>query len=298
MVHHHGTKSWKEIIYSSLWLLLGAFIAAYGLEVFLVPNKIIDGGVVGISILLGNVIGKQFVYPAVVILNIPFVILAYRHVGKALVIQMLISVIAFSCFGHWMADSTYTLFRPYAGELLEIVVIGGLCLGLGIGLIIRCGGCLDGTEILGILINKKSGITVGNVVMALNSVIFFVAGLLFNDWQPAIQSLITFFIVIKIMDMVIVGLDEMKSVMIFTSNTDEISEALMHEMGLGLTLLNARGGYTGENKDVIFLIAERLQLNEMKSIVHSIDSDAFIAIENLHEVSSQNSRSISKKPRT
>ena len=132
-------------------------------------------------------------------------------------------------------------------------------------------------------------------MLATNTIIFSIAGFVYGDWHPPIQSLITFFVVIKIMDMVIMGIDEMKSVMIFSSRPTDIADALMHHMGLGLTFIQGRGGFSGEKKDILFLMAERLQLSEIKDMVHSLDSEAVIAIENLHEVATNNLKRIARK---
>ncbi|NRA45099.1 MAG: YitT family protein [Oligoflexales bacterium] len=291
-----ASKTPKQIIFSSIWMILGAFIAAFSLEVFLVPNAIIDGGVIGVSILIGKLFGDHLMYPLVVLLNLPFLYLAGKNISKVMVVQMIIALVAFASFGPWIGHSPdIAVFAPYKGDLLEIVVIGGLLLGFGVGLIIRSGGCLDGTEILGLLINKKYGISVGNVVLAVNAVIFTIAGFVFGDWHAPIQSLITFFVVIKIMDMVIMGIDEMKSVMIFSSKPREIADTLMNTMGLGLTYIQGRGGFSGEQKEILFLMAERLQLSEIKHAVHSHDPEAFIAIENLHEVATNNLKGITNK---
>jgi uncharacterized membrane-anchored protein YitT (DUF2179 family) len=173
----------------------------------------------------------------------------------------------------------------FQGESLEVVVIGGAILGIGVGLIIRYGGCLDGTEILGIIINRGTGITVGQVVLFCNVFIFGAAGFVFNDWHPPLLSLITFMVVTKVMDAVIVGLEETKSVLIISSKSKAISESIMSELGLGLTIMYGRGGYSGEEKEILYVIAERLQLSELKELIHREDPSAFIAIENLHEVS-------------
>ncbi len=274
---------------------VGAFLAAFAIEVFLVPNQIIDGGVVGISMLLSKWLGREWLYPSVLALNLPFLVLAYRNIGQRLVFQMCIALVLFTILGSWIAQSPWLVFQPYKGDLLEVVVLGGLLLGLGVGLIIRAGGCLDGTEILGLLLNRTRGYSVGSVVLASNLLIFTAAGLWFQEWHPPVQSLITFFIVIKIMDMVIVGLDEMKSVMVFSTKPKEITSAILNELGLGLTVLHGSGGYSGEPRQVLYLIVERLQLVDIKSIVYRYDPSAFIAIENLHEVASNGMGSIARK---
>ena len=155
MVAVASKKSPRQVVFSSLWMLLGAFIAAFSLEVFLIPNNIIDGGVIGVSILLSSYLGQGYTYPLVVILNLPFIYLAFRYISRTMVIQMLIALTAFAILGQWIGHSDMNIFQPYRGDLLEIVVVGGLLLGFGVGLIIRSGGCLDGTEILGLLVNKK-----------------------------------------------------------------------------------------------------------------------------------------------
>ena len=275
-------------------MFVGAFLAAYALEVVLLPNAIIDGGIIGVAILLSKAIGNNFLYPLVLLLNLPFILIAYKTISKTFVLQMFIAVVMFVFLGHFIGHSYY--FSEFHGETIEVVVIGGLLLGLGVGLIIRVGGCLDGTEILGLLINKRYGITVGSVVLFINCILFSIFGLMSSDWHPPIQSLITFLIMIKIMDMVIVGLDEMKSVMIFSDKPDEIADELMHTIGLGLTFIKGQGGYTGEDRKIVYLIAERLQLSEVKALVQAKDPDAFIAIENLHEIASRDNKGISKKP--
>lgn len=288
-------KSTRQVFLTSIWMFIGAFLASFALEVFLIPNQIIDGGVVGISILLSDFFGPRWLYPTVGLLNLPFLFIAYRNVGKWLVSQMLASLAVFVTFGVIIRESHLAVFQPYRGDLLEIVVIGGMILGLGVGLIIRWGGCLDGTEILGILLSKKYGLTVGNIVLMANAVIFTIAGFVYGDWHPSIKSLITFFIVIKVMDQVIMGFDEMKSITIITTSPKRVAEALMHELGLGLTIIHGQGGYTGEAREILYLIAERLQLSEIKALVHEEDNQAFIAIENLHEVSAHRPDMVSLK---
>jgi uncharacterized membrane-anchored protein YitT (DUF2179 family) len=283
-MQHNLKKTLTEKITSLVFMLLGSALAAYALEVFLIPNKIIDGGVVGVSILLSHYLGASLQYPLIILLNIPFILVAYKSIGKGLVMQMVVALAAFAMIGHFIEQSDYPFLQPYRADLLELVVIGGMFLGLGVGLIIRTGGCLDGTEIMGILFNKKYGFSVGTVVLIVNVIIFLAAGFVYKDWHAPIQSLITFLVVVKIMDMVITGIDETKSVMIFTNNPEEVSNALMYQLGLGLTHLKATGGFTKEDKLVLYLIAERLQLAEIKSLVHSIDATAFVAISNLHEL--------------
>lgn len=263
------------------WMTAGAFLAAFALEVFFIPNSLIDGGIVGVAMIFGNVFGKNIIPFLLIVFNLPFLILAYRSIGKVFVIHMLVANILFS--GSMILISKFMPIE-FHGDSLEVVVIGGALLGIGLGLIIREGGCLDGTEILGIIINRRTGFTVGQVVLFCNIFVFGAAGLVFQDWHPPLMSLITYIVVIKIMDSVIVGLDETKSVLIISSKSKAIADAIIHELGLGLTIMYGRGGFSGDEREILYVIAERLQLAELKDLILREDASAFIAIENLHEV--------------
>ncbi len=263
------------------WMILGAFMAAFALEVFFIPNSLIDGGVVGVAMIFGKLFGNGVIPYLLVLLNLPFLVLAYHSIGKVFVINMLIATFFFAASMIFIQN-----FMPYQfhGESLEYVVIGGAILGCGLGLIIREGGCTDGAEILSIIINRRTGFTVGQVVFIINVFVFAAMGIVFKDWHPPLMSLITYIIVIKIMDSVIVGLDETKSVLIISKKPKNIAEAIVHELGLGLTIMYGRGGFSGDEREILYVIVERLQLAELKDLILREDPDAFIAIENLHEV--------------
>jgi uncharacterized membrane-anchored protein YitT (DUF2179 family) len=280
-----------------VFMALGAFLAAFAIEVFLVPNNLIDGGIVGIAMILAKLFGKNFLAISLIVLNIPFLVLAYNHIGKFFLWHMLFATILFVTS---LTAIQHLFPLEFHGETLEVVVIGGAILGIGLGLIIRYGGCVDGTEILGIIINKKTGITVGQVVLVCNVFVFAAAGIVFQDWHPPLLSLIMYMVVIKVMDGVIVGLDETKSVLIISSKSKEIADAIVHELGLGLTIMYGRGGYSGDEREILYVISERLQLSELKELIYDHDPGAFIAIENLHEVANgnQSTGSSNKKKKT
>lgn len=274
-------RSFLSQFLSYFWLALGAFLAAFALEVFFIPNNLIDGGIVGVAMIFGKAFGKQVIPYLLILFNLPFLLLAYRSIGKFFVLHM---VVATFLFAGSMVFISNIMPIQFHGDSLEVVVIGGAILGIGLGLIIREGGCLDGTEILGIIINRRMGFTVGQVVLFCNIFVFGAAGLVFKDWHPPLMSLITYIVVIKIMDSVIVGLDETKSVLVISSKSKAIADAIIHELGLGLTIMYGRGGFSGDEREIIYVIAERLQLAELKDLILREDPDAFIAIENLHEV--------------
>ncbi|MBM3193717.1 MAG: YitT family protein [Chlamydiae bacterium] len=260
-------------------IALGAFLGALSIRVFLYPNQLIDGGVVGISLILGRLTNDSFISLYLILLNLPFVYLAYRYIRRTFVIQMLVAIALFAFFLSWLE-----IVPPFHGDSLEIIAIGGAILGIGAGLIIRFGGCTDGSEILGIIANKRFGFTVGQVVLVFNFFVFTSYGLIFLDWHIAVKSLLTYIVAFKMIDLVIVGLEEIKSVTVISTKSKEISAAILEELGLGLTITSGRGGYTGEERNILNVIVERLDLADLKELVLKIDQYAFISISNIYEV--------------
>lgn len=278
-------KSWLTLGVIYALLAIGAFLAAFSIQVFFIPNNLIDGGMVGLAMISARVFGSKLTPFFLVLYNLPFIYLAYKHIGKTFVFHMMFAVLIFAGAMVYL-DSFPNL--EFTGEILEVVVIGGAILGVGIGLIIRYGACIDGTEILGLIVNKRTGFTVGQTVLVCNIFVFSAAGIVFQDWHPPLLSLITYMVVIKVLDTVIIGLDETKSVLIISDKSKQIADAIMHELGLGLTIMYGRGGFSGHEREILYVIAERLQLADLKELINREDPSAFIAIENLHEVANGN----------
>ncbi len=274
-----AAKTYLHHLSTFFWITLGAFLAAVAIRIFLVPNQLIDGGVIGIALILARLYGDSYLSYAMVLLNIPFLYWAYTYIRRSFVIYMLLAVFLFAGFLMVLRH-----VPGFLGDPLEIIVFGGAILGIGVGLIIRHGGCLDGTEILAILINRRTGFTVGQVVLFINIFIFAAYGWIFHDWHIALRSLMTYIVAFKMIDLVIVGLDELKSALIISSKPREMGNAIMNELGLGLTIMHGKGGFSGDTRDILFVIVERLDLSELKEIVLRVDPTAFMAIEDLHEV--------------
>lgn len=273
------SKKISSHLFSYLGMAIGAFFAAMAIRIFLIPNELIDGGVIGISLILARLYGSSYLSFFLLILNLPFIYLAYRYIRRSFVFHMFAAIVLFAIF-----LSLLERLPSFGADPLEAIVIGGAMLGAGAGFIIRHGGCTDGTEILAILINRKKGFTVGQVILFINIFIFAAYGWIFNDWHIALRSLMTYIVAFKMMDIVIAGLEELKSVLIMCAKPDKLSKIITHELGLGLTFIKGKGGYSGEDRDILFIIVERLDLAELKEIVLREDPSAFIAIENLHEV--------------
>lgn len=250
---------------------------AVGLEIFLVPNRIIDGGITGISIMVSSITHIPLgVF--LTLFNLPFLFMGYKQIGKTFALSTLFAVLV-------MSVGTYFLHpvSPLTIDPLLAAVFGGVILGVGVGLVIRSGGSLDGTEIVAILINKKSPFSVGEVVMFINFFILGSAGFVFG-WDHAMYSLIAYYLAFKLIDITIEGIDQSKSVWIISEKYKEIGDALTQRLGRGVTYLDGEGAYTGDSKKVIFVVITRLEEAKLKSIVEDWDSQAFLAVGNIHDV--------------
>ena len=272
----------KTYLKDYFFLTIGALIYAFAIEGFLIPSKIIDGGVTGISMILST-ITSQPLGIFIVCINLPFIILALQKLGKRFVFSTFYSILIFAAgvtffgkmfHGHCIIDNL---------ELFLVAIFGGLILGAGVGLIIRNGASVDGTEILAIYSTKKIPFSVGEIIMFINLFIFTVAGFIY-DWQHALYSIITYFVAYKTMDIVIEGLNESKSVFVITDYSTEIGKDIMEKMDVSVTYIDAEGGYSGIKKRIVYCVISRLQVQKIKEIAKNIDPRAFIAIENVYEV--------------
>ena len=262
-------------------ITLGAMIAALGLELFLVPNDILDGGVIGLSIIAAELSGVQMSI-FLIILNLPFLYIGYKKIGTKFTIHTLYGVVILSASTAYLHH-----FGPVTNDLFLATIIGAVILGTGVGLVIRTGGALDGTEIIAILVSKRP-VSVGQFIMILNVFIFILAALLVFSWETAMYSIITYFIAYKTIDIVVEGMEELKSVTIISDFPEEIANQLTTELGRGMTYINGTGVYTGEAKKIIYTIVTRIELSNLRSIVHEIDPKALVAIENVADVSGSN----------
>ncbi|MCC5468289.1 YitT family protein [Pelosinus baikalensis] len=269
-------RVWKEI-QRYIILFIGSIIYAAGLEIFLVPNNVIDGGVVGIAIMASHLTGLPLGIFLITI-NIPFIYLGYKQIGKTFTLSTIFSIIILSYFTK--------MFLPIPGftdDLFLASIFGGIILGIGVGLIVRYGGSLDGSEIIAILMDKQSSFSVGEIVMIINLFILSGAGLVFG-WDRAMYSLVTYFIASKVIDIVIEGLDESKAVIIVSDHSASIAKALMARLGRGVTILHGEGAYKGDEKHILYTVITRLEMAKFKSLVSEIDEDAFITINDVHDV--------------
>lgn len=268
----------KNIIVKLVFLAFGAFIAGFGLEGFLIPNNMIDGGIVGISIML-SYLTKANLGILILFINLPFIFLALKKLGKLFVAQTIYAIamlgISVNVFHHHTATT----------DVLLATVFGGVVLGIGVGIVLRNNAAMDGSEILSIRLAKKLGFSIGEIIMFLNIFVYAGAGFLYG-WDRAMYSVLVYFITYKVIDIVLEGVNESKSVNIISTKSEEIGHAIIEKLDIGVTYIKGRGGYSGEEKDIIYCVISRLELAKLKELVKSIDHAAFIAVETVHEVES------------
>ena len=213
-----------------------------------------------------------------VVINIPFLYLGYKHIGKTFSIS---TIVAIGLLSLWTM-----YFEPVDSvteDFFLAVIFGGIVAGAGVGLIIRNSGSLDGTEIVAIILDKRSTFSVGEVVLFFNIFILGAAGFVFG-WDKAMYSLVAYFIISKMIDVVIKGLDESYAVMIVSDESDEIADALMSRLGRGVTFIKGMGAYTGDPKKVIYCVVTRLEVDKLKEIAIDKDETAFSTINPVHDI--------------
>ena len=269
----------RQNIRKVILIIIGAAITAYGLEAVLIPNSVIDGGVTGVSIMGAKIFGLPlglFLF----ILNIPFVYLGYKQVGRTFAIMSVIGIAALSAGTILMHSITPILSEK---DPLLIVASGGILLGVGIGIVLRNGGALDGSEVLAVLISRKVPFSVGDIILVINVFIFAIAAFVY-DLESALYSALTYYIAKTVIDIVQVGLETSKQVKVISKNSKEIGDAIQARLGRSITYTFGRGGFSNEDTEIINCIISRMEETKMLDIVKEHDPTAFVVISDVSEV--------------
>lgn len=259
------------------YILAGTLSVALGIGGFLTPNHFIDGGVTGISMLVADKIGDAWLPLLLVLVNAPFVVVGYRQIGRAFAIKTTVGIAATAL---WLF---LIPFPKVTDEKVLAAVFGGFFIGGGVGLAIRGGGVLDGTEILAVILSKRTFATVGEVILALN-VAIFAAAAFFLGVEPAMYSVLTYFAAFKTIDYLLHGLEAYNGVLIVSDKHEEIRAGLLTELGRGVTVLKAFGGYTDTERRVLYCVVTRLELTKLEGIVKAKDEGAFVVVSPVHDV--------------
>lgn len=266
----------KDIVISFVFVILGAIIAAFSIEEFLAPNNIMDGGIVGIS-MVADVYLPVPLSVLTFVINLPFLYLGLRQMGVMFLAKTAVGMGVFSISLH-----IFSTWNMATSESLLATVFGGVILGIGVGLVIRYGACLDGTETMAILISKKTSFSVGQIILFFNIAIYTLVGILFGA-DRAMYSLLTYFITSKVIDLVEVGLDEAKAVMIITNEGQEIADEIFEQLGRTVTLLEGEGLISGK-KVVLYCVVTRIEIPVIKRILQQDDASGFMTVSDVSEI--------------
>ena len=262
----------KRILSEIFQISIGILLASVGLKMFLLPNGFLDGGVTGIAILLSEILGFEMSY-LLLIVSIPFLILAWFNLTRRIFIKSVISIILLAIIIH------YENFNSITDDKLLIAIFGGLFLGSGIGLTIKNGAVLDGSEILGIVIHDRFGISIGKVVLFFNAILFSTTAILLSI-EVAMYSILTFIVTAKVIDLMIEGFEDYVGLMIVSEKTAEINLGLIDVVGTGTTLYKGSGGFgkrgAQAEKEIIHTVINRIDIRRTYVLIDSIDANAFI----------------------
>jgi uncharacterized membrane-anchored protein YitT (DUF2179 family) len=262
-----------------LLITLGIFSAAFGLESFLLPSSFIDGGATGISLLISQITDIPLYY-LLILINLPFVFLGYKIISRQFAIKTALAIIG-------LAIVVATVhFQLVTKDKLLVAIFGGFFLGAGIGLSVRGGAVIDGTEVLAIFLSKKLGATIGDIIIFINIIIFSTAAY-FLSVETALYSMITYLAASRTLDFIIEGIEEYTSVTIISSHSEEIRDMIINKMGRGVTIYNGKRGFgkRGETKDVeiVFTVITRLELNKLNTELKIIDPFAFVVMSSVKD---------------
>ena len=271
-------KTVKRELLNTLLILLGILAAGMGLKGFLMSSRFIDGGVTGISMLLSDILELPLAI-FIPVINLPFIALGYRQIGRKFAIK---SALAIAGLSLCLAVVKYPDVTP---DKLLTAVFGGFFIGVGIGLAIRGGAVLDGTEIAALLVSKSNHLLkVGDVILILNIFIFATAAI-FLGIESALYSILTYFAASKMIDFLVYGLEEYHGIIIVSHKSEEIRLAILHDLQRGVTIYKGHGGLSETEQDILYCVVTRLEMSKVKTIVEQIDDSAFVVIHHIADAS-------------
>jgi len=269
-----------HIIHDFFYIALGILSASFGLKGFLLPNSFIDGGAMGIALILA----EMFQIPLsilIVIVNLPFLIMGFSAVSRQFAIRSIIAIILLAITVHFIP------FPIITNDKLLVAVFGGFFLGLGIGLSIRGGSVIDGTEVLAIFSSRKTSLTIGDVILIFNIIIFGFAAFVFTT-EISLYAMLTYLAASKTVDFIVVGIEEYVGVTIISEKNEEIRIVITENMGHACTLYSGKNGYNKHNKplkevDIIYVLITRLELAKLHTEIDKIDQRAFVIMHNVKD---------------
>lgn len=283
-------KELKKLKISTfLMLTIAGIINAFGVTIFLFPVKLYDSGISGLSMLLDQVTPEYLTLSIfLLVLNIPIFIFGLKRQGLSFTIYSIFTVGIYSLMSYLIMNVLpidVSFVSPLAGsDLLLCAIFGGLISGIGSGLTIRFGGAIDGIDVLSVTFAKRLNISIGTFVLIFNTLLYVACGIAIQSWILPLYSIVTYFIGSRTVDYIVEGFDRSKCAMIVTTKATEISDALSNAFESSGTIVNAVGGYSKKEKEIIYFIINHFQINKLKQIVHEIDESAFISLQDVSDI--------------
>ncbi len=264
-------------------------INAFGVSLFLFPVKLYDSGISGLSMLLDQLTPSAFTLSMfLIVLNFPIFIFGLKKQGLAFTVSSLYAIVVYSLASFLILHILpidVNFVSPLAGtDLLLCAVFGGVISGIGSGLTIRFGGAIDGLDVLSVVFAKRIGISIGTFVMIFNTLLYIVCGIVIRSWILPLYSIVTYYVGSKTIDFIVEGFDRSVCAMIVTNKAQELSAALSENFRAGGTIVSATGGYSKDEKQIIYFIVNHFQINKLKKVVMDIDDNAFISLQNVSEI--------------
>lgn len=270
----------KHVVKDFVFILIGIVAAGFGLKGFLLPNLFIDGGAMGIALLISETTTVSLSI-LIVVINFPFIILGFSQIGKQFAVKSILAIIGLALIVH---------FLPYpliTSDKLLIAVFGGFFLGVGIGMTIRGGAVIDGTEVLAIYLSRKTGLTIGDVILLFNIVIFSFGAYILSI-EVALYAVLTYIAAAKTVDFIIDGVEEYTGITIISDKSDEIRLMITNKLGRGVTIYTGKGGYGANSNnlkqiDILYTVITRLEIARLRAEIDQIDSDSFIIMSSIRD---------------
>ncbi len=265
----------SHLIRDSFFILLGVLSAGFGLKGFLLPNMFIDGGVMGISLTIAE-LTEIPLSVLIVVINLPFLIMGFSTISKQFAFKSIIAIVLLAIVVHFIP------FPIITNDKLLIAIFGGFFLGLGIGLAIRGGSVIDGTEVLAIFVSKKTSLTIGDVILLFNVLIFLVAAYVFTI-EISLYAMLTYLAASKTVDFVVSGIEEYIGVTIISDYSEEIRLAIIEKLGRGCTIYSGRRGQSLKQTEIVYTLITRLELAKLNTEIDKIDKDAFVVMHSIKD---------------
>ena len=272
-----------------IMLTAAGIINAFGITIFLSPVKLYDSGISGTSMLLDQITPEYLSLSVfLLILNIPLFLFGLKKQGKLFTGYAIYTVAIYSLSAWLITDVLpidVSMASPLAGtDLLLCALFGGVISGIGSGLAIRCGGAMDGIEVMAVIFAKRLGVTVGTFVMVYNVVLYILCGMVLGSWILPLYSIVTYMAGLKTIDFIVEGIDRSKAVMIITEKPEEINAALLETFSCGTTKIQATGGYSNADKTIVYFVVNRFQISKVRALVGKLDPKAFLTITEVADV--------------